>query len=71
VIGVGLTEKTSAFFELFGFSREVEDGSRTLYFQTGVTHLLSPDLQLDCRVARRVIDDGVDFLFGVGVSWRP
>jgi hypothetical protein len=71
VIGVGLTENTSAFFELFGFNREVEDGPSTLNFQTGVTHLLSPDLQLDARVARRVIDDGVDFLFGVGVSWRP
>jgi hypothetical protein len=28
-------------------------------------------IQLDARVARRIIDDGVDFLFGVGVSWRP
>jgi hypothetical protein len=28
-------------------------------------------LQLDARVARRIIDDGVDFLFGDGVSWRP
>jgi len=71
VIGVGLAENTSAFFELFGFNREEERGPSTLNFQTGVTHLLSPNLQLDARVARRIIDDGVDFLFGVGVSWRP
>jgi hypothetical protein len=28
-------------------------------------------LQLDVRVARRIIDEGVDFLVGVGASWRP
>jgi hypothetical protein len=70
VIGIGITENTSAFFELYGHNREEARGPNTLNFQTGVAHLLSPDLQLDARVARRVIDDGVDFLFGVGVSWR-
>jgi hypothetical protein len=70
VVGVGITDNTSAFFELFGFNREEERGPNTLNFQTGVTHLLSSELQLDARVARRVIDHGVDFLFGVGVSWR-
>jgi hypothetical protein len=70
VIGVGITESTSVFLEFFGFNREAEDGPCTLNFQAGVAHLMSPDLQLDARVARRVIDDGVDFLFGLGVSWR-
>ena len=27
-------------------------------------------LQLDARVARRVTDDGLDFLFALGAAWR-
>jgi hypothetical protein len=69
-VGVGLNEATSVFFELYGFNREEERGPSTATFQTGLVYLFSPDLQADVRVARRLTDLGVDFLFGAGISWR-
>ncbi len=69
VLGVAITNEFSAFFELFGFNREEERGPNTATFQAGVVYLLSPDLQLDLRAARRLTDRGVDLLVGVGVSW--
>lgn len=69
-LGAGFSATTSVFVELYGFNREEDRGPSTLVFQTGVTHLLSPDLQLDARVARRLTDAGPDFLLGIGASWR-
>lgn len=69
-LGVGLTETTSVFFELYGFNREEARGPNTATFQTGLAHLFNPDLQADVRVARRLTDRGVDFLVGAGISWR-
>jgi hypothetical protein len=69
-LGAGFTDDTSAFVELYGFNREEDRGPSTLVFQTGIVHLLSNDLQLDARVARRLTDAGPDFLVGVGASWR-
>ncbi len=69
-LGVGVTDATSVFFELYGFDREEARGPNTVTFQTGVTHLLGPDLQLDARVGRRLTDDGPDFLIAFGGSWR-
>jgi hypothetical protein len=69
-LGVGVTDATSVFFELYGFDREEARGPNTVTFQTGVTHLLGPDLQLDARVARRLTEDGPDFLIAFGGSWR-
>jgi hypothetical protein len=69
-LGVGLTDTTSVFVEVFGFNREEDRGPNTATFQTGLTYLFSPDLQADIRVARRLTDRGPDFLVGVGLSWR-
>ncbi len=69
-LGIGVTEKLSVFFEVFGFNREEARGPNTATFQAGVVYLLSPDLQLDLRAARRLTDRGVDLLVGAGVSWR-
>jgi hypothetical protein len=69
-LGVGLSDASSVFFELYGFDREEARGPNTLTFQTGLVHLLSDDLQLDLRLARRLSDDGPDLLIGAGVSWR-
>jgi hypothetical protein len=69
-LGVGLTQATSVFFELYGFNREEDRGPNTATFQTGLVYLVSPDLQLDLRAARRLTDEGVDLLFGAGLSWR-
>jgi hypothetical protein len=69
-LGVGISDAASVFFELIAFDREEERGPNTLTFQTGVVYLLSPDLQLDLRAARRLSGDGVDILLGGGISWR-
>lgn len=70
VLGVGITQSTSMFFELFAFDREESRGPNTVTFQTGVVYLLSPDLQFDVRAARRLSSEGVNILLGAGVSWR-
>lgn len=69
-LGVGLTDATSVFFELYGFNREEDRGPNTVTFQTGLVYLFNSDLQADVRVARRLTDQGVDFLIGAGISWR-
>jgi hypothetical protein len=69
-LAVGLSDRTGMFVELYGFEREEARGPNTAAFQTGVTHQLSPNFQLDVRVARRLTDDGPDLLVGAGVSWR-
>ncbi len=69
-VGVGLSETTSLFLELYGFNREEDRGPNTATFQTGLVYLFSSDLQADVRVARRLTDRGVDFLAGAGISWR-
>jgi len=69
-LGVGLTDAASVFFELYGFNREEARGPNTVTFQTGVVYLLSPDLQLDVRAARRLTGQGLDLLLGAGMSWR-
>lgn len=70
VLGVGVTDEASLFFEMIGFNREEARGPNTLTVQTGAVYLLSPDLQLDVRAARRLSDHGVDLLVGAGISWR-
>jgi len=69
-LGFGVTDNLSVFIELFGFNREEARGPNTATFQAGVVYLLSPDLQLDFRAARRLTDRGADLLVGAGVSWR-
>jgi hypothetical protein len=68
--GVGVARSTSVFFELIWFDRERARGPDTSTFQTGITYLLSPDLQLDARLARRLGSEGADLLFGIGASAR-
>lgn len=70
VLGVGLTDEVSLFFELIGFNREEARGPNTVTFQTGAVYLFSDDLQIDFRAGRRLTDRGVDLLLGAGVSWR-
>lgn len=69
-LGVGLSESTSVFFELFGFNRDEARGPSTVTLQSGLVYLFNTDLQADVRVARRLTDQGVDFLVGAGLSLR-
>lgn len=69
-LGVSLTEPLSVFIELIAFNREEARGPETATFQTGAVYLLSPDLQLDLRAARRLTESGPDVLVGAGISLR-
>lgn len=68
--GVGVAKQTSVFFELIFFDRERDRGPSTSTFQTGLTYLINPDLQLDIRAARRLSSEGPDLLIGLGASAR-
>lgn len=68
--GFGVAKNTSIFTELIFFDRESERGPSTTTFQTGVTYLINPDLQLDLRAARRLSDEGADIVIGLGASAR-
>lgn len=69
-LGTNLTEPLSVFVELIAFNREEARGPETVTFQTGAVYLLSPDLQLDLRAARRLTESGPDMLVGAGISLR-
>ena len=69
-VGFGVTERLSVFVELIGFNRQEVRGSGTLTFQAGAVYLVSPNLQLDLRGARRLTEDGPDLLIGAGLSLR-
>jgi hypothetical protein len=69
-LGIGLTDPLSVFIELYGFNREEARGPSAFTLQTGAVYLLSSDLQLDLRVARRLSEEGPDLLVGAGISLR-
>ena len=68
--GFGVAKNTSVFTELIFFDRERDRGPNTSTFQTGLTYLVNPDLQLDIRAARRLSSEGVEILIGLGASAR-
>jgi len=68
--GFGVAQNTSVFAELIFFDRESDRGPSTTTFQTGLTYLINPDLQLDIRAARRLSSEGADILIGLGASAR-
>lgn len=69
-LGVGLSDRTGAFFELFGDLPLSAPGGATHSFDAGITYLLRPNLQLDVAVGVGLSEDAADTFAGVGVSWR-
>lgn len=69
--GWSFTDRIGGFLEYFGFSEEVEDGPSTHYLNTGVTYLISNDLQLDVRVGHGLGNDAdPDDFVGFGAAVR-
>jgi hypothetical protein len=68
-LGMGITERTGAFVEVFGF---LPSGNRdsTKYLNGGFTYLMNDDLQLDERVGLGIGNDvrGPDVFYGVGLA---
>jgi hypothetical protein len=69
-LGVPLGDRLAGFAETYVFNKEFEGGSTAWYADTGITYLLSEDLQLDARIGAGLSDDTSDFFFGAGVSTR-
>ena len=71
-VGLGLSERVGWYGELFGTTREGPGDGAAVFFDTGFTWLLSPDLQLDALAGYRVDGGGPDpsWFVGMGVSRR-
>lgn len=64
--GLGVTERTGLFLEVYGFRSVGRSGSGRLYMDGGMTRLMSEDLQVDARVGG---GEGGWFV-GVGLARR-
>jgi len=68
--GLQLDDEVGAFFEGFAFNRESAGGSATEYLDTGVSYLVSKDLQLDVRVGLGLNAPRPNWFTGLGASFR-
>lgn len=66
VLGLDLTNRTGLYIEAFG---HVRSGDEHAYVDGGVTHMLTPDLQIDFRVGTSIVSERENFI-GVGLSRR-
>jgi hypothetical protein len=69
-LGHGLGEGWGGFWELYGASSLSRDGGRAWLFDTGITHTLGANAQLDLSVGRGLTEDAPDWFIGVGFSIR-
>jgi Putative MetA-pathway of phenol degradation len=65
-----LTDHWGTYLEGYGFNKESRDGSSTSYLNTGVTWLLSNDLQLDARIGAGLDDPSPNWFAGFGAAVR-
>jgi hypothetical protein len=68
--GVQINDKVNTFFEGFTFSRESAHGSSTQYLDTGLSYLVSNDVQLDVRVGAGLNSPRPNWFTGLGASVR-
>ncbi len=68
--GFTLTERWGAYLEAYGFSKESADGSSTTYLDTGLTYLVSKDVQLDVRVGAGLDSPHPNWYAGLGAAIR-
>ncbi len=69
-LGTSLNDKLGVFFEYFGYFYKKEDGDSRHYLDTGLTYLVSPLFQLDCRVGTVLNKGEKEFFIGVGAIVR-
>jgi hypothetical protein len=68
--GVQINDKVNTFFEGFTFSKESAHGSSTQYLDTGLSYLVSNDVQLDVRVGAGLNSPRPNWFTGLGASVR-
>lgn len=69
-LGISAGERWGTYFELFGDVAAGGSGEDSHSFDTGITYLLTPDLQLDLEAGLGLNGAAPDTFFGFGVSWR-
>jgi hypothetical protein len=69
--GYSFTDRIGGYLEYYGYTEEEEDGPGTHYLNTGISYLISNDLQVDLRYGRGLNDpDPDDYVgFGAAVRW--
>jgi Putative MetA-pathway of phenol degradation len=65
-----LTERWGYYLEGYGFSKESADGSTTTYLDSGLTYLLSKDVQFDVRVGAGLDSPHPNGYAGLGAAIR-
>ena len=58
------------YWEVFGFTPRDEAGSNAWIANSGVTHALGANAQVDVRAGRRITAAGPDWFFGFGLAIR-
>ncbi|MCA9794648.1 MAG: transporter [Candidatus Eremiobacteraeota bacterium] len=69
-VSTALSQKSSLYFELAGFSPAAPGQPATTAGDVVVTYLVNPDLQLDAAVFKGFSSSGLDWGFTFGVSTR-
>lgn len=70
-LGFALSEKWGLFTETFGlFPHQAETQLPEYYFDTGLTYLISNDIQWDIRIGVGLNDAADDYFAGTGLSIR-
>jgi hypothetical protein len=65
-----LTDRWGSYLEAYGFSKESVDGSSTTYLDTGLSYLLSKDVQFDVRVGAGLDSPHPNWYAGLGAAVR-
>lgn len=68
--GFSLNDQWGAYLEAYGFSKESVDGSATTYLDTGLSYLISKDVQLDVRVGAGLDSPHPNWYAGLGAAIR-
>ncbi len=64
------TDRIGGYLEYYGYVEEEENGPGTHYLNTGITYLISNDLQIDLRYGRGLNDPDPDDFVGIGAAVR-
>lgn len=68
--GHDLAAGFGGYWEVFGFSPIDKDSASAWIANTGLTHGIGRNAQLDVRVGRRITAEGPDVFFGFGLAFR-
>ncbi|MEA2603322.1 MAG: hypothetical protein QOF89_4314 [Acidobacteriota bacterium] len=68
--GFSLNDRWGSYLEAYGFSKESVDGSATTYLDTGLSYLLSKDVQFDVRVGAGLDAPHPNWYAGLGGAVR-